>query len=310
MNFSLLATSPDDHPPSKRWSPFSSRKKENRKPSRPPSPYLEVRLAHNAREIRQAQRLRYRVFYKEMSATPSLSMSLLQRDHDAYDAFCDHLIAIHHSSPNPFAHRKSNGRVIGTYRLLLQDIAELHGGFYSQQEFNLAPLLKRHKKLRFLELGRSCVAKNYRDTRTLDLMWRRIVRYVCDNHVDALIGCASFETTDPQALALPLSFLYHNARASDAWEVHSHPDRAIPMNRLPPELIDEKKAIRALPPLIRGYWRLGAKFSGEAVIDQQFGTTDVLVIVTRDVIVKRYGRYFPALNAHPSYAEEIRKDSP
>jgi putative hemolysin len=257
---------------------------------------LEVRLAQTSREIRQAQRLRYRVFYKEMSATPTLSMSLLQRDHDAYDPICDHLLAIHRLPPNPFARRRSHSRIVGTYRLLLQEVAERHSGFYTQQEFDLLPLLQRHKGLRFLELGRSCVAKNYRDTRTLDLMWRGIVRYVCDHQVDVLIGCASFEGTDPKALALPLSFLYHKARATEEWAVHPNLDRCISMNLIQPEKIDEKKAIRSLPPLIRGYWRIGAVFGDGAVIDHQFGTIDVLVIVTRDMLIKRYGRHFPALN--------------
>ncbi len=298
VTFSLLATSHRDVKHPRLWSPLSrlKKKKESRKTSRSTPPYVEVRLAQTLREVRQAQRLRYRIFYKEMSATPTLSMSLLQRDQDAYDPICDHLVAIHHLPPNPFARRRSHGRIIGTYRLLLQEAAERHGGFYTQQEFDLVPLLQRHKGLRFLELGRSCVSKNYRDTRTLDLMWRGIVRYVCDHQVDVLIGCASFEGTDPKALALPLSFLYHNARASGEWGIHPHPDRYIPMNLLAPEEIDEKKAVRALPPLIRGYWRLGGVFGDGAVIDHQFGTTDVLVIVTRDILIKRYGRHFPALN--------------
>ena len=107
--------------------------------------------------------------------------------------------------------------VVGTYRLLPQEAAKRNGGFYTDSEFDIASLIERHRGLRFLELGRSCVLPPYRNKRTVELLWHGIWSYVRQNNFDVMIGCASLEGTDPDRLALPLSFLHHFARAPDDW---------------------------------------------------------------------------------------------
>ncbi|WP_267426433.1 GNAT family N-acyltransferase [Methylobacterium sp. GC_Met_2] len=257
---------------------------------------LEVRLATKKSEIRRAQRLRFKVFYEEMSAVPSGLATLSRRDADGYDALCDHLLVLDHTPPKrkkPFA--KPRPKVVGTYRLLRSEVAERHAGFYSESEYDLAPLLAAQGHRRILELGRSCVLKPYRGKRTVELLWQGIYAYVLHHRIDALIGCASLEGTDPDRLALPLAFLHHHARAPEGWRVRPLPERAVAMDRLPKEAVDPKAALQSLPPLIKGYLRLGATFGDGAVIDRQFGTTDVFVTLPVAVIGARYrGHFAPA----------------
>jgi putative hemolysin len=259
---------------------------------------LEVRLATTAKEIRRAQKLRFKVFYKEMSAAPSGAALISRRDVDEYDDVCDHLLVLDHDvEAKPY--RRAKPKVVGTYRLLRQDVADRHAGFYTRGEYDIAPLLNAHPSLRFLELGRSCVLKPYRNKRTVELLWHGIWAYVLHHRIDVMIGCASLEGTAPEKLALPLSFLHHYAAAPAEWQAHALPERFTAMDLLPKEAVDPKAALHALPPLIKGYLRLGATFGTGAVIDRQFGTTDVLVILPVSAINPRYIDHFgPTANRH------------
>jgi putative hemolysin len=245
---------------------------------------LEVRLAKGADEVTQAQQLRYRVFFQEGCAIPNPARLRARRDFDAYDDFCDHLLVIDHAA-QPTA-------VVGTYRLLRQAVADACGGFYSAGEFEVGRLLGRHRDVQFLELGRSCVLAPHRNKRTVELLWHGIRAYVQQNNCNVLIGCASIDGTDPDRLALPLSFLHHYARAPETWQAQARPERYVEMNRLAKETVDAKEALRALPPLLKGYLRLGAYIGEGAVVDHEFGTTDVLVILPWSVIQKRYFDHF------------------
>ncbi|HVG52125.1 MAG TPA: GNAT family N-acyltransferase [Xanthobacteraceae bacterium] len=273
---------------------------------RPVSPYprgvtmgrigsLEVRLARTAAEVRRAQRLRYRVFYKEMSANAAATAKLAQRDVDTFDGYCDHLLVLDHSTRT----RTGKPAIVGTYRLLRQDIAEAHGGFYSAGEFDIGGLMQRHSGVRFVELGRSCVLAPYRNKRTVELLWHGIWTYVLQHNLGAMLGCASLEGTDPDKLALQLSFLHHYARAPEAWRSRALPHRYVEMNRLRRSAIDPKEALHLLPPLIKGYLRIGATFGDGAVIDRQFGTTDVFVVLPVATINARYLAHFgPTAERH------------
>jgi putative hemolysin len=249
---------------------------------------LEVRLARSAVDMRRAQRLRYRVFYGEMSAAAGPINLVTQRDVDEFDALCDHVLIFDHA---PTIKRPANVAV-ATCRLLRQDMAERHGGFYTAGEYRMAELLARHRGLRFLELGRSCVLRPYRGKRTVELLWHGIWSYVVRHGFEVLVGCASFEGTDPDKLALPLSYLHHHASAPEAWRLCAQPHRYVEMNRLPKKAIDIKAALRDLPPLIKGYLRLGAYVGRGAVIDRKFGTTDVAIVLPVSAINTRYLQHF------------------
>jgi putative hemolysin len=256
---------------------------------------LEVRLARTSAEIRRAQKLRYDVFYKEMSAVADRTAYFARRDIDLFDAVCDHLLVIDHGTTT----LRKAASIVGTYRLLRQDVAERTGGFYSAGEFDVASLVARHRDLKFLELGRSCVQPPYRNKRTVELLWHGIWTYVLEHRIDVMIGCASLDGTDPDRLALPLSFLHHYARAPEPWRAAALPRRYLELNRMPKCAVEPKVALQLLPPLIKGYLRLGAFVGDGAVIDRQFGTTDVLIILPVSGISSRYVAHFgPGAERH------------
>jgi L-ornithine Nalpha-acyltransferase len=257
---------------------------------------LELRLATTKREIRDAQKLRYRVFFEEGGAIADPTARLIRRDICPFDRVCDHLIVVDHAVPR----RGGRPRVVGAYRLLRQDVAEANFGFYSAGEFDVAPLIARHKGKRFLELGRSCVAQGHRGKPALELLWRGIWAYVQHHHIDAMFGCASLEGAEPAGHAMAMSYLRRNAPASLEWSAGGADGRGVDIAVLPEAAVDPRAALRALPPLIKGYWRLGARFGAQAVVDPKFRTTDVFVIMPIADIQERYLRHFaPQAQAAP-----------
>lgn len=261
---------------------------------------FEIRLAKTKKEIRKAQRLRYKVFYEEGQAVAYRGAALVRRDLCPFDLYCDHLLIVDLAARNSFGRTKS--KVVGTYRLLRGDVAQRHGGFYSESEFDIAPLLARHADKNFLELGRSCVHSKYRSKRVIELLWRGLWIYAKHYRIDVLIGCASLPGTNPLALALPLSFLHHRASADADWQVHPREGRAVPMDILDAAAVDTRKGIAALPPLLKAYLRIGAKFGNGAVIDKQFGTVDVFTVMRTADIEERYIAYFGGPGDAKEYA--------
>jgi len=233
---------------------------------------LETRLARNAREIDAAQAVRYRVFVEEMNATLAPEAMRIQRDVDAYDAICDHLLVVDNAIEGEI-----EDQIVGTYRLLRQEVALANGGFYSASEFDIEPLLARHPDKQFMELGRSCVLPDYRTKRTVELLWQGNWAYSLKHGMNAMFGCASFPGVNPEEHALALSFLHHTVSAKNEWAVSAKPELHTNMDLMPYEDINARKALTMLPPLIQGYLRLGAMIGDGAVIDQAFNTTDVLV---------------------------------
>lgn len=252
---------------------------------------LEVRCSRSEEEILAAQRLRYRIFYEEMQASPTAQIRRERRDMDAYDPVCDHLLVIDHARP-------PDDRVVGTYRMLRQEIAARHGGFYSAQEYDLSSLTGEKFRTRMgaggqlLELGRSCVHRDYRSHATITLLWKGIAGYLHEHGIVYLFGCASLPGTDPDALILPLAYLYHEHRCPDEFLVRALPERFAPMDRLARHEIDVHEARRQLPPLIKGYLRLGCFIGDGAVVDHQFGTTDVFILLPVERVTKRYSLRF------------------
>jgi L-ornithine Nalpha-acyltransferase len=256
---------------------------------------LKLRLASDEKDVLAAQRLRYRVFYEELGAKADLPALASGLDQDAFDAICDHLLVV---DENPGAEADlRDGQLIGTYRLLRHEVALAHGGFYSQSEFDLVPLLARHGDLRLLEVGRSCVARDYRGTAVAELLWQGIWDYVRGHGLTALAGCASLPGTDPGTLADELSFLAHHGAAPDEWKVRAVADRYVEMARKPFGEVNQRAVLRRLPTLIKGYLRLGAYVGEGAVIDRQFNTTDVLILLPVARINPKYFAYYGAPQA-------------
>jgi putative hemolysin len=243
---------------------------------------LEVRLARSAADVVAAQLLRYRVFYEEMAAQPTPEMAAARRDFDVYDDICDHLLVIDHD--------EDEQRVVGTYRLIRRQAAARIGHFYSADEYDIAPLLAYAGEI--LELGRSCVAEGYRTRAAMQLLWQGIAAYVFAHRIGLMFGCASLPGTDIDGLALPLSYLYHHHLAPPELRPRALPDRHVDMARMAKAAIDSKAAMASLPPLIKGYLRLGGFVGDGAVIDRQFGTTDVCIIVKTDQVTEKYYQHY------------------
>jgi putative hemolysin len=243
----------------------------------------EIRLANSPAEIDAAQALRYRVFYDEMGAVPMPDMIARRRDFDHFDTTCDHLVVLDHKDVN-------GAEVVGTYRIMRREHARRAGGFYTASEYDIGRLAAFPGTI--MELGRSCVDARYRGRATVQLLWRGITEYVNAYGVDLMFGCASLPGTDPDKLAMQLSYLYHYHLAPENLRVTALPERFTEMNLLPREAIDPKRALASLPPLLKGYLRVGGFVGNGAVIDTQFNTTDVCIIVKTDMIASRYTRHY------------------
>jgi putative hemolysin len=250
---------------------------------------LETRLARNASEIDAAQAVRYKVFVEEMKAQIPQDADRRKRDADAWDLVCDHLLVLDTSIEGD-----PEDQIVGTYRLLRQDVAARTGGFYSASEFSVGTLLERHPDKKFMELGRSCVLPEYRTKRTVELLWQGNWAYALKYGVDAMFGCGSFPGVIPEEHALALSFLHHNVVVSGEWDVSARPELYRTMDLMPVEAINMRKALAALPPLIKGYMRLGAMVGNGAVVDHAFRTTDVLIVLPITNISGRYLNYYGA----------------
>lgn len=245
---------------------------------------MEVRLAADAAEVDAAQALRYRVFYEEREAKPVGDMAAKRRDFDEYDDIADHLLVLDHSrGEGPQA-------VVGTYRLIRRSRADSRGGFYTAGEYDISKIVGFPGEI--LELGRSCVDPGYRNRSTMQLLWKGIAAFVFRYDITLMFGCASLPGNDVDAIGDQLSYLYHHHLAPERLRVRALPHLHVDMNRLAADQIDAKRALAALPPLVKGYLRLGGFVGDGAVIDPQFNTTDVCVIVQTDAVTEKYYRHY------------------
>jgi putative hemolysin len=245
---------------------------------------ITVRLASSPSEIEAAQRIRYKVFYEEYKAVADEKAAAAHMDVDDYDAVADHLVVLDESLP------PGPSRIVGTYRLLRRAVADKFGEFYTSGEYDIAPLLDSGAHL--LELGRSCVLPPYRTRPVLQKLWQGIAHYVAEHKIGLMFGCASLHGTDVDALAPQLSYLYHYHLATPELRARALESRYVEMNRVPKDQIDVKKVFTSLPPLVKGYMRLGASVGDGAVIDPQFNTTDVCIVMPTHLVTQKYFKHY------------------
>ena len=250
---------------------------------------LELKLAKNSYDIEAAQKLRYRVFYEEMGANPSPQVKRFRLDHDEFDDGADHLLVTDRRLRNNLS---GGGRhpVIGTYRLLQRAHLHPNQSFYTANEFDISKILSFPGRI--LELGRSCVDINYRNRVTLQLLWQGIAAYVFNHKIDLMFGCASFPGTQPEIHQAALAYLRSNHQAPQIIRPSALPKKYVDMGRKYEAIDDEVIKINNLPPLIKGYLRVGGQVGDGAVIDSQFNTTDVCVIVKTESLPTRYRRHY------------------
>ena len=256
---------------------------------------LWIRLAETPAEVAASQELRYRVFCEEMDAKPSREMAVVRREFDSFDEFCDHLLV--------FDETKGQGAeaVVGSYRLMRRSAAARRGRFYSSDEYDISVLLSHPGEI--MELGRSCVDRDHRSGAVMQLLWRGIAEYVFHHDVDVMFGCASLPGIEPEQLDEPLSYLWHRHLAPPELRPRAVAERYLAMDRLSPDSFDAQAAMRRLPPLIRGYLRLGGYVGDGAVIDRDFGTTDVCVVVKTDLVTEKYYRHYARSDADKQQTE-------
>ena len=253
---------------------------------------LEVRLSESADEVAAAQALRYKIFYEEMAAHPTPEMKRFARDFDEFDLVADHLLVIDH------ARGEGPRGVVGTYRLIRREAARQIGRFYSADEYDIGVIEDYPGEI--LELGRSCVDAEHRTGQIMQLLWRGIAAYVFQYDIGLMFGCASLPGIDPESLALPLSYLYHHRLAPPHLRARALAGRYTDMRLMDAAAVDQRRALAALPPLIKGYLRLGGCVGDGAVIDHQFHTTDVSVVVKTDLVTEKYYRHYERQERRPA----------
>ena len=233
-------------------------------------PRLHVGLAQCESEIREAQRLRYRIFAEELGAR--LPTRLPGIDIDLYDPYCEHLIV----------RDEANGRIVGTYRILSPQSAKRTGGYYSENEFDLTRLQLLREGM--VEIGRSCIDPDYRSGGTIALLWSGLAHYMTQGGYRTLIGCASIGMADGGHIAANLYRRLGEHMAPPEY-------RVFPRHPLPVEqLFNGQQA--ELPPLIKGYLRAGAYVGGEPAWDPDFNTADLLIMMPMARVDERYARHF------------------
>ncbi|NMG15129.1 GNAT family N-acetyltransferase [Aromatoleum bremense] len=232
---------------------------------------LHVGLATCESEIHEAQKLRYHVFAEELGAR--LPSRIPGVDHDLYDPFCEHLVV----------RDESQGRIVGTYRILSPQAALRVGGYYSETEFDLTRL--QHLRPRMVEIGRSCIHSQYRSGAAIALLWSALARYMQENRHDYLLGCASISIADGGHAAASL-YARLRERHESPPEYRVFPRYALPLRALRSDIPAE------IPPLIKGYLRAGAWICGEPAWDPDFNTADLPILMPMNRIDPKYARHF------------------
>lgn len=229
---------------------------------------LHVGLAHDEAEIREAQKLRYRIFAEELGARlPTRTPGV---DHDLYDPYCDHLVV------------RDEHRIVGTYRILTPDAARRVGGYYSETEFDLTRLQPLRESM--VEIGRSCIDPDYRSGAVIALLWCGLARYMARGNYRTLIGCASIGMADGGHIAANLYSRLGEHMAPPEY-------RVFPRCPLPVEQLCNGQPAK-LPPLIKGYLRAGAYVCGAPAWDADFNTADLLIMMPMSRVDSRYARHF------------------
>ncbi|NJS38857.1 MAG: GNAT family N-acetyltransferase [Rhodobacteraceae bacterium] len=248
------------------------------------TPYT-LRLAATAEDLTAAQRLRYEVFVAELGGSGPLVDHAARLERDAYDPYFDHLVLVdRRRDPSGLDH------VIGAYRVLPSDRRAAAGGFYSEGEYDLTPLLASGRKL--LELGRSCVHADHRGGTAMFHLWNGLADYVLEREIEVLFGVASFHGTDVATLAEPLSWLHHNHLAPPEMRVRARPPHRQELNLIPADRLDRKTALAATPALIKAYLRLGGFVGDGAFIDRAFNTTDVCLVMDTGQMSARHREFY------------------
>lgn len=236
---------------------------------------IKVFWAQHLDEVRAAQRLRYDIFAGEMGAR--LSTTLAGHDIDLFDNFCEHLLVCD----------EITGQVIGTYRVLTPVQAQRVGSTYSDTEFDLTRL--RSLRDRMVELGRSCVHRDYRHGGVIMALWGALGAFMVRNQLDTMIGCASIPMLHNGVVSGDLAAsIWRKVQTTHLAPIEYHVRPRLP---LPIEQLDASLEVEP-PALIKGYLRLGAKVLGPPAWDPDFNSADLPMLMRIDDLPTRYRKHF------------------
>lgn len=257
--------------------------------SSPDMPLIEdipivLRLAETAEEVIEAQKCRYNVFYEEFGAIPSPEVAHEKRDFDTYDAYADHLILIDKSP-----HLKQD-KIVGTYRLFRTERLPADLPFYTSHEFDITQLLNSGAKL--LELGRSCVLPEYRTKYAMQRLWQGIAEYLSEHHIDLMFGCASLQGTDPSAVADQLAYLKYFHAPPEGLCPQAQPDCTKGLTFKAKDDLNARRVFASLPPLVKGYLRLGAYIGAGAYLDKDFNSIDICIVLPTHKVTSKYIKHY------------------
>lgn len=236
------------------------------------NPMFLTKFAGSPDEFHAAQRLRYQIFVKELGGGGALVDHTNELECDEFDPFFDHLLLYDQARE-----ADAGNKLVGVYRILSSDKASKLGRFYSESEYDLSALKGTGRKL--LELGRSCLHPEYRGGSAMYHLWKALSRYVFEQRIEVLFGVASFHGTNAKTLQEPLSLLYHYYLAPKELRVVAKPPHYQKMNLIEERAINRKRAMMAVPALIKAYLRLGGVVGEGAYVDHDFNTTDVCLIL-------------------------------
>jgi putative hemolysin len=249
---------------------------------------FEVRLTKNKDERKLVRQLRYRVFVEEEGAVPTEEQKSLGEEYDSYDRFADYMGVFH------------GGKLVGTYRIITRESAEKMDGFYTETEYNLEKIKKVDGNI--AEMSRACVDADYRENGlVMRMLWLGLGDYILKRHVKLMFGVASFVGRKPAEFAQAISYIYYNHLSPLSLRVTVNADQMVEngvspklsrMNILPRAFVDEADARAQMPPLIKGYLRLGATFGKGVFVDAPFNTCDVFVLLQTRNISRAYQKRF------------------
>src|SRR3989338_4387242 len=250
---------------------------------------IVLRLAETPEEILAAQRLRYKIFYEEFDIFPPEQVSAAGRDFDEYAPYADHLIVIDESIEDP------DHKIVGTYRLFRREKMPADMPFYSTQEFDITPLIQNGGKL--LELGRSCVLPEYRTKYVMQKLWQGIAEYLSVHNIDLMFGCASFQERDPHNIVDKLAYLHHYHTPPEELCASARPDCTLDLDFKSKEELDARRVFSDLPPLIKGYLRLGAYIGRGAFADKNLHCIDVCIVLQTEKVTGKYKKHYDRKNS-------------
>jgi putative hemolysin len=244
---------------------------ETSKPIQHTTGRLSYSFARTGADVEEAQRIRFKVFAEEMGADlPSADQGL---DIDRFDPYCEHLLV----------RDSESSKVVGTYRIMPPEQAVAAGGYYSETEFDISRLA--HLRDRMVEIGRSCVHQDYRDGGTITQLWSGLADYIGKNNHEYVIGCASISMADGGHYAASVFNKLFRLHAAPA-EYRVFPRCPLPLHAL------NKDLDVIIPPLIKGYLRLGAYIAGEPAWDPDFNCADVFIMMPVSRMNERYAKHF------------------